>query len=124
MILVIDDERDIFTITGLKYRQLAMLPGFTDEQKAILVKDIRRNVVHVKNYDEAIKFLSNNTPEMIFFDNDIASDKEGYDILKWYLDKNPARFEAYFHTCNMIARKNMVYLYESYKHYFWNQSKV
>ena len=128
MILFLDDERSLFQVCGVRFREESGLPPFTNLQKEILTKNLHRNgdddVVTVRTYDEAVHYIENNPmPEMIFFDNDLGTpsgEPEGRHFLRWLLERNPPKFEAYFHTANRIARQAMQDMYNSYSQMFWN----
>jgi CheY-like chemotaxis protein len=122
MILFLDDNRTIQQVTSLTYRNSVFLPAFTDEQKDILRRDIRKNVYHAKTVEQAQEFIINNPlPDMIFFDNDLGDGLlEGKYFLNWLLQKGPSKkFEAYFHTANRPAREYMISLYNTWVKMFW-----
>lgn len=123
MILFLDDIRDITDVVNVKYRERFNLPYYTESQLSIL-RGYTDKTDTVRSYAEAVRHITTKEfPEMIFFDNDLGFDSlEGYDFLKWLLNRNPPKFEAYFHTANPVARNNMQSLYNNYSKEFWNAS--
>lgn len=115
MILFLDDIREPNECYSLKHREKFGLPKFTENQKSILIKNLRKNSFWVTSYIDACNWIDKNgIPEMIFFDNDLGPGLEGYDFLKYACFKD-IFFEAYFHTANPIARLNMQIYYDNWK---------
>jgi hypothetical protein len=69
--------------------------------------------IRVYTYEEAIDGLQTGKVEEISLDNDLGTDLEGYDVLKW-IEK--MTFETHFrppkihiHSANIVAREKMEY---------------
>jgi len=84
--------------------------------------------VIVKNYEEFIFEINNkDLPENISFDNDLRSEKEGYDCLKWLIlwciDNKKELPNLYFHTQNEVAKDNMETYLKCYLRFYKKNGK-
>jgi hypothetical protein len=81
-----------------------------------------REWVIARNYEEAIKILSETVPVYISFDHDLGEEKTGYDVAKWITFKDvdekfqylPDDFDFYVHSQNPIGRENITCTFETY----------
>jgi hypothetical protein len=68
-----------------------------------------------RSFDEAVEYVSSHgIPNEISFDNDLGSEKEGYDFAKWLVDqcldgtlKFPENFKWWVHSANCLAWNNI-----------------
>lgn len=77
------------------------------------------NVVWVKSYHQAIKYLSNFWPDAICFDHDLGENKSGYDIAKFVVNKcidEKLPLPKYFcHSANPVGRQNILGILQNYE---------
>lgn len=109
-VLFIDDER--------KYEDVVAKPAtkLTSLQKLIVA--CNPEVFVARTYDQAIKFLSEESFDMIFFDHDLGGEKSGMDIAKWIAAGGLVnRFQFYVHSANPEGARNINSLMLQYNHY-------
>jgi hypothetical protein len=80
----------------------------------IYLDDLRtapKGWIRVRTYEEAIRFLKTGKVEEISLDNDLGTEKEGYDVAKW-IERQV--FETHFrppriwiHSANPAAKANI-----------------
>ena len=87
--------------------------------KMLFVDDIRvpqskDDIEVVRNYNDAISCLKNNTYDYISLDHDLGEDKTGYDIAK-YIVENQIQLNGFrVHSANPVGRFNIVQLLTHY----------
>ena len=69
-------------------------------------------VTIARSYQEAIDLLDIEQYDAIDFNNDLGTEKEGYDIAKYILEKQIEVPEIYIHTMNPVAKQNISQLLE------------
>jgi hypothetical protein len=67
--------------------------------------------IRVLTYEEAIEGLKTGKVEQISLDNDLGTEKEGYDVVKWIeqqvFETNFRPPKIYTHSANPVARGNI-----------------
>lgn len=71
-----------------------------------------KNTKWVKTYEEFTDYINEfGLPETVSFDNDLGTDKEGYDCAKWlvnYCMDNELKLPTwYVHSQNVVAANNI-----------------
>jgi len=101
--------------------------------KKLFIDDIRRpedvynypnsvGWVVARSYDETIRLIeTHGIPEIISFDHDLGTEKTGYDIAKYLIDKIfidqlalPDNFTYFIHSANPVGRQNIQQLLDRY----------
>lgn len=76
-------------------------------------------VVWVKSYSEAMNWLSLNWPDAICFDHDLGTQKNGYDIAKYIIDRcinEGEQLPKYnSQSANPVGRENILNLLKNYE---------
>lgn len=111
-VLFIDDERELSTVQGVRYREMVGLRPFTTEEKDVLWGHPHVDIA--RNYDEAIRHLSAHKYDMVLFDHDLGPGKNGMDIAKWVVENIKEPFLHYVHSANVIGRINIDLLIKQY----------
>ena len=80
----------------------------------IRVPQLKDDIEVVRNYNDAIFCLRNNTYDYISLDHDLGEDKTGYDIAK-YIVENQIQLKGFkVHSANSVGRFNIVQLLTHY----------
>lgn len=80
----------------------------------IRVPQLKDDIEVVRNYNDAISCLKNNTYDYISLDHDLGEDKTGYDIAK-YIVENQIQLKGFrVHSANIVGRFNIVQLLTHY----------
>lgn len=111
-VLFIDDERELRTVQGVRYREMVGLRPFSNEEREVLSGHPQVDVA--RNYDEAITFLTAHRYDMVLFDHDLGPGKNGMDIAKWVVSNIQEPFLYYVHSANAVGRINIDLLIKQY----------
>lgn len=71
--------------------------------------------VRVTNYEECVALLNDQHIHILSLDHDLGTQKTGYDVAKYIVEKNSFPDIIYLHTANPVGRENMYQLLEHYK---------
>lgn len=119
MILFIDDTRKPEDIYSISYRSKIGMKPFNDAVKEILRE--KRNKPefwhYAKSYEEAIKLLSENQYELIFFDHqlsDYPGHPTGYHIAEWIVSNLNYPFAYCSHSAYADGRNKIESLLATY----------
>ena len=85
----------------------------------LYLDDIRQpkhnNFYIVRNYEDCIHILKNNTVYFLSLDHDLGEEKTGYDIAKFIVENEINIRQINIHSANPVGRDNIKQLI---KHYF------
>ena len=75
------------------------------------VREAPEGWIRVHSYEEAIEGLKTGRVEQISLDNDLGTEKEGYDVAKWIerqtFETNFRPPKIWVHSANPVARDNI-----------------
>lgn len=75
---------------------------------------IHNNFYVVRNYQDCVDFLKNNTVSFLSLDHDLGEDKSGYDIAKFLVQEGIEVEKINIHSANPVGRDNIVQLIGRY----------
>lgn len=75
------------------------------------VREAPKGWIRVHTYEEAIEGLKTGRVEQISLDNDLGTEKEGYDVAKWIerqtFETNFRPPKIWIHSANPVAARNI-----------------
>ena len=80
----------------------------------IRVPQLKDDIEVVRNYNDAISCLKNNTYDYISLDHDLGEDKTGYDIAKYIVENQIKVGAVAIHSANPVGRDNIKQLLTHY----------
>ena len=84
----------------------------------LYLDDIRQpkhnNFYIVRNYEDCIHILKNNTVYFLSLDHDLGEEKTGYDVAKYLVQEGIEIREINIHSANPVGRDNIIQLIKRY----------
>lgn len=68
----------------------------------------------VRNYEDCIDYLKNNTVYFLSLDHDLGEEKTGYDVAKFLVQEGIEIEHINIHSANPVGRDNIIQLIQRY----------